>query len=111
MKLKYVKVAIFILIATVISVGTIVLSVNTKYKQVEYEEIQERYKEELHLDTQDSLHYGALQFVLYMLDAKGIVEHGGGISSCWLTKLGRMYLTVLNAWHEQEEKREENNAD
>ena len=57
-----------------------------------------------HLDTEDSLHYGVLQFVLYMLDAKGIVEHGGGISSCWLTKLGKMYLTVLNAWHDREEK-------
>ena len=73
-------------------------------KDIKYEEVQKRYKEELHLDTKDSLHYGVLQFVLYMLDAKGIVEHGGGISSCWLTKLGRMYLTVLNAWHDREEK-------
>ena len=64
-------------------------------KDIKYEEVQKRYKEELHLDTEDSLH---------MLDAKGIVEHGGGISSCWLTKLGRMYLTVLNAWHDREEK-------
>ena len=44
-----------------------------------------------------------------MLDVKGIVEHGGGISSCWLTKLGRMYLTVLNAWHDREEKEKKEN--
>ena len=78
-------------------------------KDIKYEEVQKRYKEELHLDTEDSLHYGVLQFVLYMLDAKGIVEHGGGISSCWLTKLGRMYLTVLNAWHDREEKEKKEN--
>ena len=79
------------------------------HKDIKYEEVQKRYKEELHLDTEDSLHYGALQFVLYMLDAKGIVEHGGGISSCWLTKLGKMYLTVLNAWHDREEKEKKEN--
>ena len=79
--------------------------------KIEYEEIKKRYKEDLHLDTEDTLHYGALQFVLYMLDSNGILEHGGSIGGCWLTDLGKMYLTVLNAWHEQEEKREEDNAD
>lgn len=79
-------------------------------KDIKYDEVQERYKEELHLDTQDSLHYGALQFILYMLDSNGILEHGSSIGGCWLTELGKMYLDVLNAWHEREE-REENNAD
>ena len=46
-----------------------------------------------------------------MLDSKGIVEHGSSIGGCWLSKLGEMYLTVLNAWREQEVKREEDNAD
>lgn len=79
-------------------------------KDIKYDEVQKRYKEELHLNTQDSLHYGALQFVLYALDANGILEHGSSIGGCWLTDLGKMYLTVLNAWHEQKE-REEDNAD
>lgn len=79
-------------------------------KDIKYDEVQKRYKEELHLNTQDSLHYGALQFVLYALDANGILKHGSSIGGCWLTDLGKMYLTVLNAWHEQKE-REEDNAD
>lgn len=74
--------------------------------KIEYEEIKKRYKEDLHLDTEDTLHYGALQFVLYILDSSGILEHGSSIGGCWLTDLGKMYLTVLNAWHEQKEKRE-----
>lgn len=74
--------------------------------KIEYEEIKKRYKEDLHLDTEDTLHYGALQFVLYILDSSGILNHGSSIGGCWLTDLGKMYLTVLNAWHEQKEKRE-----
>lgn len=76
-------------------------------ENIKYDELQNIYKEELHLNTKDSLHYGALQFVLYILDSKEIIEHGSSISGCWLTELGKMYLTVLNAWHEQEKKREE----
>lgn len=79
-------------------------------KDIKYDEIQERYKEELHLDTQDSLHYGVLQFIFYMLDSKEIVEHGSSIGGCWLAELGKMYLDVLNTWHDREE-REEDNAD
>ena len=74
-------------------------------KDIKYEKIQERYKDELHLNTKDSLQYGALQFILYILDARQIVEHGSSIGGCWLTELGEMYLAVLNAWHDREEKK------
>lgn len=73
-------------------------------KDIKYEEIQRRYKEEIHLDIENPLHHGALQSILYMLDEKGIVDHSGNINSCWLTKLGRMYLDVLNAWNDREER-------
>lgn len=76
-----------------------------------YEETIQRYKDDLDLDDKNDNQSGALQFILYMLDSKGIVEHGSSIGGCWLSKLGEMYLTVLNAWYEQEEKREEDNAD
>ena len=71
-----------------------------EHKIGEYEDLQERYKNDLQLDTKNNLHYGSLQFILYMLDARGILEHGGSIRGCWLTHLGEMYLTVLNAWYE-----------
>ncbi len=75
--------------------------------KLKYEDVQQRYKEELKLDTSDDIHYGVLQSVLYMLDSCKIVEHGSSIGGCWLTELGKMYLTVLNAWHDQYEKEKE----
>ena len=70
--------------------------------KLSYEEIKERYKSDLDLDTDNDNHYGALQFILYILDANGLVEHGTSIGGCWLTELGEMYLTVLNTWHNKE---------
>ena len=77
-------------------------------KKISYEEIKNRYKNDLDLDDSNNNHYGALQFILYILDAYGIVEHGSSIGGCWLTDLGKMYLTVLNAWHEREENNKDN---
>ena len=72
-------------------------------KKISYEEVIKRYKDDLDLDNRNVNHYGALQFILYMLDAYGIVEHGSSIGGCWLTDLGERYLTVLNAWHDRKE--------
>ena len=36
MKLKYVKVAMFILIATILSTCLVMVSINTEHKQIEY---------------------------------------------------------------------------
>ena len=83
-----------------------ILNIRNDANNLEYEQIQQRYKDDLHLDTKDLLQYGTLQFVLYMLDECGLLEHGSSINGCWLTDLGKMYLTVLNAWHEQEERSE-----
>ena len=46
MKFKYVKVAIFILIATVLSICLITYAINLEYKQIEYREIPEQTKKE-----------------------------------------------------------------
>lgn len=72
-------------------------------KEMSFAEVKERYKRDLDLDYYNKNQYGALQFILYILDARQIVEHGSGIGGCWLTELGEMYLTVLNAWHDREE--------
>ena len=68
---------------------------------IEYEAVEERYKTDLELDTNNDIDYGLLQFILYVLDDKEILEHGSSIGGCWLTNLGKMYLTVLNAWFEK----------
>ena len=46
---------------------------------LKYEDMKQRYKEDLHLDISDDTHYGVLQFLLYMLDSCGIVELNGFI--------------------------------
>lgn len=74
-----------------------------KSRKISYEEVLKRYKDDLELDTKNSSHNGILQFVMYILDHNGILEHGSSIGGCWLTNLGKMYLTVLNAWYDREE--------
>ena len=73
-------------------------------EKLSYDDVIKRYKTDLDLYNENDNHYGTLQFILYMLDAHGIVEHGSSVGGCWLTDLGKMYLTVLNAWHSEKEK-------
>lgn len=79
-----------------------VLSIRNE--RLPYEETLKKYKQELHLDTDDDTQYGSLQFILYILNSRGILEHGSSVGGSWLTNLGRMYLAVLNAWHDRENK-------
>ena len=44
MKFKYLKVAIFILIATALSIFLLTYAINLEYKQIEYREIPEQTK-------------------------------------------------------------------
>lgn len=77
-----------------------------------YNETQNYNREEIHIaydkkqnklanlcgiEIIDNTNYdGLIQFVLYMLDHAGFLEHGSGIWGAWLTDLGRMFLYVLN---------------
>lgn len=81
-----------------------ILTIRSEWQnnKLSYEEVKERYKSDLNLDTDNDNHCGTLQFILYILDANGLVEHGTSIRGCWLTELGEMYLKVLNAWHNRE---------
>jgi hypothetical protein len=47
---------------------------------------------------------GLIQFVLYILDNHEFLEHGGCISSAWLTTKGKLFLELLNMWDEIEDK-------
>lgn len=67
--------------------------------KLKYDDVLQRYKEDLHIDNNDSLQSGLLQFMMYILDYKGFTEHGGSIGGCWLTDKGRRLLTVLDAWN------------
>lgn len=70
--------------------------------KLKYEEVEQRYSHDLEIDMENYIHYGLLQFVLYMLDSNKILEHGSSVGGSWLTELGEMYLTVLNAWKDRE---------
>ena len=83
-----------------------VLRIRSEARERDYYEIKQMYKDELHLDNDDDIDHGVLQFILYILDNNGLVEHGGSIGGCWLSELGKMYLTVLDAWCELEAREE-----
>jgi hypothetical protein len=83
-----------------------VLRIRSLCREREYDEIKQMYKDELRLDIDNDVDWGILQFILYILDDKGLVEHGSSIGGCWLTELGEMYLTVLDAWFELEAREE-----
>ena len=44
------------------------LTIRSKARDLEYEQIVQMYKDELHLDNDDELQYGSLQFILYILN-------------------------------------------
>lgn len=49
------------------------------------------------LDVYSNKNYdGLIQFVLYILDNHGFLEHGGSIGGAWLTKKGELFLELLN---------------
>lgn len=73
-------------------------------KDISYEEVIERYKTDLFIDTDNDIHYGILQFLMYVLDENGFTEHGSSVGGCWLTKNGERLLAVLDAWRECEDK-------
>lgn len=43
-------------------------------------------------------YYGLIQFVWYILDNKGFLEHGSSIGGAWLTEQGKMFLYALQEW-------------
>ena len=73
-------------------------------ENLSWEDVTERYRTNLHIDYDDSMNYGILQFLAYILDSYGFTEHGSSVGGCWLTKEGEKLLTVLDAWHNLEEE-------
>ena len=74
--------------------------------KLEYTEVLNRYKRDLHVDDNDNNQFGLLQFMMYILDEHEFVEHGSGITGCWLTEKGERLLVTLDAWHEKNMKTE-----
>lgn len=68
---------------------------------ITYEEKKERYKSDMGLDVNKDMHYGLVQFVLYVLNEVDLLEHGSSVGGSWLTDLGEMYFCVLEARHNQ----------
>ena len=51
-----------------------------------YDNLVESYEVNLHINYKNSINYGLLQFMMYVLDSNGFTEHGGSIGGCWLTE-------------------------
>lgn len=67
---------------------------------VDWETRQKQFSEICNADMNNENYNGLIQFVLYILDDKGFLEHGSSISSAWLTEKGKIYLDLLNMWNE-----------
>jgi hypothetical protein len=52
--------------------------------------------------TENDNYYGLIQFLMYVLDTKGFLEHGSGIGGAWMTDEGRMLLYVLSKYNLEE---------
>lgn len=68
-------------------------------ENISWENVTECYRTNLHIDYDDPMNYGILQFLAYILDSYGFTEHGSSVGGCWLTKEGERLLTVLDAWY------------
>lgn len=68
--------------------------------KLNYQDEIVNYKTALNINIEDDMQNGLLQFMMYILDDCGILQHGNNIGGCWLTEEGEMLLTILNRWHE-----------
>lgn len=62
-------------------------------------EVKEKELRDLGIDKSTGVGNGILQFLLYVLDSKGLLNHGSSIHGAWLTGEGYMFLDVLNEWY------------
>lgn len=65
---------------------------------------QRQFSEICNADIDNENYNGLIQFVLYILDDKGFLEHGSSIGGAWLTKKGEIYLDLLNIWNNINDK-------
>ena len=73
---------------------------NIQSSNAKWEIKQQQFSELCNADMDNVNYSGLIQFVLYVLDDKGFLEHGSSISSAWLTEKGKIYLDLLNMWKE-----------
>ncbi len=82
------------------------LLLNIRYEwqedKLEYDDVISRYLTDLHINNDDYIQWGILQYMMYKLNCCDILEHGSSVGGSWLTTLGKLYLIVLNKWHERE---------
>lgn len=48
-------------------------------------------------------------YLLYFLDSIEMMEHGGCVTSAWITDKGKAYIEIYNYYKQQEETKGENN--
>ena len=73
---------------------------NIQSSNAKWETKQKQFSELCNADMDNANYSGLIQFVLYVLDNKGFLEHGSSIGGSWLTEKGKIYLDLLNALSE-----------
>lgn len=72
-----------------------------KFESTEYEEADREYDN--WFNTNKELHL----FLLYFLDSIEMMEHGGCVTSAWITDKGKAYIEIYNYYKQQEEMKGE----
>ena len=47
---------------------------------------------------------------LYLLDQRGMIEHAGRVTTCWISPKGRQLLEAIERWYPPPEEAEEGPA-
>lgn len=74
-----------------------ILNIQSDYDN--YESVQKKFSDLCNSDMENDNYHGLIQFVLYILNNKGFLEHGGSVGGAWLTEKGKIYLDLLNMAH------------
>lgn len=79
------------------STTKVIKMILTAQNQKEYKDKQKMFNSICEINIDENNNYdGLIQFVLYILDSHGFLEHGSSISGAWLTEKGKLFLELLN---------------
>jgi len=78
-------------------------TLNIQSSNCTWKERQKQFSDICNADMDNENYSGLIQFVLYILNDKDILEHGGSVGGSWLSEKGKVYLDLLNLQKEMNE--------
>lgn len=76
------------------------LILNIQQADIDWNERQKQFSNLCNTNMNNENYSGLIQFVLYILNDKEFLEHGSSIGGSWFTEKGKIYLDLLNMWHD-----------